>query len=292
LLSLLVADWAVLLTGLALVAGRRLAVPVAVVGAAVSVAAFTIDAALGAVMEPGSMLNSRPVNGGRWYGFGNVTFAVYAAATLILLGYLAHRLRAAGQPQAAAVVVALLGLGVVVCEGWPSMGADFGGVLALTPVVLGLLLVWSGLPITWSRVVATGSAVAFTAALISWLDWRRGPAARSHLGAFVQRILDGDAQDIVVRKAVAAGQSILTPVGIGSLAVGALVWLLIFHRLPALTGAFSTLRPTAVAALAAAVLGTLLNDGGVTVWYTLTAAFALSVAALATEHATNQPAAT
>ena len=68
--------------------------PFAVVAAAVTVAAFTVDAALGGVMEPGSMLNSRPVNGGRWYGFGNVTFAVYAAATLVLVGYLAHRLRA------------------------------------------------------------------------------------------------------------------------------------------------------------------------------------------------------
>ena len=34
--------------------------------------------------------NSRPVNGGGWYGFGNVTFAVCGAATLVLFGYLAH----------------------------------------------------------------------------------------------------------------------------------------------------------------------------------------------------------
>jgi hypothetical protein len=291
-LSLLVAGWAVLLTVLTLVAARRLALPAAVVGAALSVAAFTVDATLGAMMEPGSMLNSRPVNGGRWYGFGNVTFAAYAAATLLLLGYLAHRLRTAGRPRAALAAVAALGSLVVVCEGWPSMGADFGGVLVLTPVVLGLLLVWSGLPITWTNVLGSVSAAALLAALISWLDWRRGPAARSHLGAFVQRILDGDAQDIVVRKAVAAGQSILAPAGIASVLVGAVVWVLLFRRLlPALAGAFSTLRTTAVAALAAAVLGTLLNDGGVSIWYTLTAAFAVSVAALATEQACDRAAA-
>src|SRR5215218_9603606 len=130
------------------------------------------------------------------------------------------------------------------------MGADFGGVLVLTPVVLGLLLVWSGLPITWSRLVLTGGAAALTGAVISWLDWRRGPTARSHLGGFVQRILDGDAQDIIVRKVVAAGHSVLTPVGMGSLVVGAVVWLLIFHRLlPSLAGSFGTLRTTALAAL-------------------------------------------
>jgi len=283
-LSLVVAGWAVLLTGLTLVAARRHAIPIAVVGAAVTVAAFTADAALGAVMEPGSMLNSRPINGGRWYGFGNVTFAVYAATTLLLLGYLAHGLRAAGRPRAALAAVAALGSVVVVVEGWPSMGADFGGVLVLTPVVLGLLLVRSGLSITGSKVVVAGAAAALTATVVSWLDWRRGPAARSHLGAFVQRILDGDAQDIVIRKAVAASHSVLTPVGIGSLAAGAVVWVLIFRRLlPPLAARFTTLRTTAAAALTTSALGTLLNDGGVTVWYTLTAAFAVSVGALATE---------
>lgn len=292
LLGLLVTDWTVLLTLLTLVIARRLVTPLAVVGAGVTVVAFTVDAALGAVMEPGSMLNSRPVNGGRWYGFGNVTFAVYAAAALVLLGYLSHRLRASASPRAALATVAALGLLVVLCEGWPSMGADLGGVLVLAPVLLGLVLVWSGLTITWSRVIAVGSTAVCAVGLMAWLDWRRGSDARSHLGAFVQRIIDGDAQDIVVRKAVAAGQSILSPAGVGSLVIGTVVWLLIFrHLLPTLTNTFSTLRTTALAALAAAVLGTLLNDGGVTVWYTLTAAFTLSVATLKTEHAATKYAA-
>jgi hypothetical protein len=291
-LTILVTVWGVALTVLTLMAAARLKVPVAVVGAVVTVAAFTVDAALGAVMEPGSMLNSRPVNGGRWYGFGNVAFAVYASATLVWLGYLTHRLRASGRPRAAVAAVAVLGLGVVVCEGWPSMGADFGGVIVLTPVILGLLLAWSGLRITWSRLVLAGSAAVLMAALIAWLDWRRGPTSRSHLGAFVQRVLDGDAQDIIIRKAVAAGQSILTPVGVATVVAGGFVWMLIFRRMvPALNEQFTTLRTTAAAALGAAVLGTVLNDGGVAVWYTLTASFAVSVAALATERSNSKAAA-
>ena len=125
------AGWGIALTVVVFAGAKRLKVPFAVAGAAVTVAAFTVDAALGGVMEPGSMLNSRPVNGGRWYGFGNVTFAVYAAATLVLVGYLAHRLRTSGNRRAALASVAVIGFGVVLCEGWPSMGADFGGVLAL-----------------------------------------------------------------------------------------------------------------------------------------------------------------
>jgi hypothetical protein len=283
-LSLVLASWGIVLTSTALAAARRLDVPVAVAGAGLTVVAFTVDAALGAVMEPGSMLNSRPVNGGRWYGFGNVTFAAYAAATLVVVGYLAHRLRSAGRPHSALAAVAAVGFGVVVCEGWPSMGADFGGVLALGPVVLWLLLGLSDVRLTWQHLVGAGAVAALLVTLISWLDWRRGPTARSHLGAFVQRILDGDAQDVVLRKAAAAGASVLTPEGLVSLVVGVLVWVLLFRRvLPPLAGQVGTLRATAAAALAVAVLGTALNDGGISVWCTVTAAFAVSVAALVTE---------
>ena len=181
-LLMTLAGWSIALTVAVLAGAKRLKVPFAVVAAAVTVAAFTVDAALGGVMEPGSMLNSRPVNGGRWYGFGNVTFAVYAAATLVLVGYLAHRLRTSGNRRAALASVAVIGFGVVLCEGWPSMGADFGGVLALTPALLWLLLVLADIPITWPKLIAAAASALLLVAAISWLDWRRGPTARTHLG--------------------------------------------------------------------------------------------------------------
>ena len=76
-------------------------VPNIIAATAITVAAFTVDAALGAVMQPGSMLNSRPIYGLRWYGFGNVTFAAYASAGLLLAGYVSHRCLAAGRRGAA-----------------------------------------------------------------------------------------------------------------------------------------------------------------------------------------------
>jgi hypothetical protein len=286
LLTLLVTGLAVILTVVALLLANRVQVPVAVAGAALTVAALTVDALLGGVMQPGSMLNSRPVNGGRWYGFGNVTFAVYAAAALVLAGYVAHRLEGAGRHRAAMAGVAVTGFGVVVCDGWPSMGADFGGVVALTPGVLWLLLALSGLQVSWRKLLATGAAATLLVSGIAWLDWRRPPTARSHLGNFVQRIIDGDAQDIVLRKAVAAGTSVVTPLGIGSVVVGIALWVLFFRRvLPALADQFRPIRQVAVAALVVAVLGTLVNDGGITVWYTLTGSFTITVAALSIDRA-------
>jgi len=280
-LLMTLAGWSIALTVAVFAGAKRLNVPFAVAGVAVTVIAFTVDAALGAVMEPGSMLNSRPVNGGRWYGFGNVTFAVYAAATLVLVGYLAHRLRTSGHRRAALVSVAAIGFGVVICEGWPSMGADFGGVIALTPSLLWLLLVLAEIPITWPKLMAIGGSALLLVTVISWLDWRRGPTARTHLGAFFQRVLDGDAFNIIIRKAVAAAGSMLSPLGMGSVFVGVVVWILLFRRLlPELRTEFTTLHTVAVAALAVAILGAAVNDGGITIWYTVTLAFTVTVSAL------------
>jgi hypothetical protein len=127
---------------------------------------------------------------------------------------------------------------------------------------------------------AAGSALVLVTAM-SWLDWRRGPTARTHLGAFFQRILAGDAFDIIIRKAAAAAGSILSPLGMGSVFVGVIVWVLLFRRLlPALRTEFTTLHMVAAAALGVAILGTALNDGGITIWYTLTLAFTVNVSAL------------
>lgn len=280
-ISLTVAGWSVVLTAAVFLLARRLRIPVAVAGAALTVTALTVDAALGGVMQPGSMLNSRPVAGGRWYGFGNVTFSVYAGAGLVLAGYLAHRLRRTGHSLAAVVAVAVIGFGVIVCEGWPTMGADFGGVLALTPGVLWLVLMLSGVRITWAKVLAISVGAVLAISLISYLDWRRGPTARSHLGNFVQRVIDGDALDVVVRKGAASWETIISPLGISYLVLGIPLWLLMFrYLLPVLAADFSTIRTVAVAVLGTAILGTLLNDGGINVWLTVSSLFVVMIGSL------------
>ena len=271
-LSLLVAAWMVILTPLALLVGRRARVPAIIAAAGISVAAFTFDAALGAVMQPGSMLNSRPIFGLRWYGFGNVTFAAYASAGLLLAGYIAHRCLAAGRRGAALAAVGAVGFGIVICEGWPSMGSDFGGVIALTPAVLWLMLALSGARMTWPKLLAIGGSAVLAVALISVLDWLRGPDRRTHLGNFVQRILDGDALDVISRKAVASAETIASIVGIGSLLIGVVLWIVIFvYVVPRISSDFSTARSALIATLIVAIVGTVLNDGGIFVWLTVTA---------------------
>jgi hypothetical protein len=270
--SLLVLGWLVILTPLALLLGRLAAVPSIIAATGITVAAFTVDAALGAVMQPGSLLNSRPIFGLRWYGFGNVTFAGYATAGLLLAGYIAHRCLAADQRGRAVAAVGVIGVGIVICEGWPSMGSDFGGVIALTPAVLWLMLALSNVKITWPKLLAIAGAAVLVVGVISVLDWRRGPDRRTHLGNFVQRILDGDALDVISRKAVASAETMVSIMGILSLLIGILLWIVIFrYVLPRISTDFTTARSTCRAVLVVAILGTLLNDGGISVWLTATA---------------------
>jgi hypothetical protein len=278
--------WTVILTGSALLLARSIPAPAAITGAALTVAAFTIDAALGGALQPGSLLNSRPIFGLRWYGFGNVTFASYAAAGLILAGYVGHRFILAGQRRAAVVAVAAIGGGIVICEGWPTMGSDFGGVIALSPAVLWLALAISGVRITWPRLLIIAGSAVVAVGLISVLDWARGPDRRSHLGNFIQRIIDGDALDVVSRKAVAAYHSLTGPLGIGALIIGVGCWVVIFrYAMPLVRQQFGTIYQVLVALLGTAILGALVNDGGGSVWLTVTAYTTLTVAWFCADYA-------
>ena len=167
----------------------------------------------------------------------------------------------------AVIAVAVIGFGIVICEGWPSMGSDFGGVIALTLPVLWLVLVLSGIRITPWRLLALAGAAVVAVGLISVVDWARGPDRRSHLGNFVQRILDGDALDVVARKAVASWATIAHPYGVASIVLAVTVWVVaIRFVVPAVGDDFSTLRSVVHAVMATGVLGTLLNDGGIYVW--------------------------
>jgi hypothetical protein len=134
------------------------------------------------------------------------------------------------------------------------------------------MLALSGVRMTWPKLLAIGGSAVLAVALISVLDWLRGPDRRTHLGNFVQRILDGDALDVISRKAVASAETIASIVGIGSLLIGVVLWIVIFvYVVPRISSDFSTARSALIATLIVAIVGTVLNDGGIFVWLTVTA---------------------
>jgi hypothetical protein len=192
------------------------------------------------------------------------------------------------------LAVLVIGLVLVICEGWPTMGADFGGVVGFAPVALWLALAVSGLrPRGWAYPLI-GIAAAAAVVGLSVLDWLRPPQSRTHIGRFVQRVVDGDATDIIVSKARLMVHSVVMPLGLLALAVGIGVWWALFRYVLPRTRLLAgpepddterrMVRRVAVAVLATAVLGTVVNDGGIVVWTTVTGCFgALTSLALA-EH--------
>ena len=276
--AVLVALTLALTVGLALVAkrcARDLEVPTALVAAAATVVVLTADAATGGLLQRASLLDLRPLDGGRWYGFGNTTFAVYAEAVLVVVGWLVAR----GAPVAAATLSTL----ALVCEASPSMGADLGGLLALAPPLAWLLLRSRGRPVGLLRLVAIAAAAAGLGMAVAVLDWVRGPQHRTHLGGFVQHLLDGSAAAVVTRKGDAALFSLVAPSGLLALGLSAACWWYVVRSGRRAAPAFPRLRMVVAAVAATAVLGTVGNDSGVVVGTVLSVLLALTVAALAEE---------
>ena len=87
----------------------------------------------------------------------------------------------------------------------------------------------------------------------------------------MQRILDGDAIDVVARKAGASWATIANPYGVVTILLGVAVWVLAIRSWCRRAGdEFSTLGPVVHAVMATGVLGTVLNDAGVYVWLAAT----------------------
>ena len=152
----------------------------------------------------------------------------------------------------------------------PGLGSDFGGPPALVPAFAYLALRVAGVRITWRRVLAVAVGTVAVLALVAVGDWLRPSDRRTHLGRFVQTVLDGGGWDVVTRKAsqnldivTSAPIQLLLPfiaVGIGVVLARPHRW-----RLDPLAVAYErspALRPALGALAVLLVLGFAVNDSG------------------------------
>jgi len=236
---------------------------------AITYGALTFDGLNGTKLQLGSLLAAGQVYGGRFYGFGNVTFTVYATATLLLAAAAAQMLLRRGRRDLAVAATMVIGGLAVLVDGWPTFGADFGGILALVPGVVLLVLLTAGVAMTWRRVVVVAGTGVVVVAVVAWLDYLRPAENRSHMGAFVARVIDGEAGEVIENKIDALVTSVATPLGwleiVGfAFAVAIVTWPDAF-KVPELSRVFEEWPALRHALLALAVtfaVGTLVNDSG------------------------------
>jgi len=235
---------------------------------------LAIDVMTGSRLQLSSLMGLQPVVGGRYYGMGNATFALFATATILLCTAVSSMLVLARRPKAAAVAVALIGGFAVVVDAMPFWGADGGGPPALVPGLVYLVLAVLGLRLTWRRLLLLVLAVVALFFLIAGADWLRAPSSRSHLGRFVQSILDGNALDIVIRKGEQNIDILLGNAPLTLLVPAALLFVTYVLARPTSWGSRAmqrsydqapTLRAGLIALLITLSIGFLVNDSGVAI---------------------------
>ena len=88
----------------------------------------------------------------------------------------------------------------VALEAHPSFGADFGGPPGLILGGLVVLAAAAGVRVTPLRALVAVGVAAGLAVGVAFADWLRPPESRTHLGEFVQTVLDGGGWEVVSRK--------------------------------------------------------------------------------------------
>ena len=250
--------------------GRTALGPLAFVSA-VTIAVLAGDVLTGSRLQQSSLMGLQPVVAGRFYGMGNVTFALFATSSLLFATALSSHLVKHGRPRVAAAFVLAIGVATVVIDGAPFWGADGGGPPAYIPGVAYLILSILGLRMTWQRValIGFGSVALFFA--VAFLDWLRAPDDRSHLGRFIQAILDGNALDIVVRKGEQNLNILLGNAPLTLLVPAALLFVIYVLARPTSWGSRGlgkaaekapTLRAGLIAVVITLTIGFLINDSG------------------------------
>ena len=189
------------ISALALMApSRRRTFGPLVVVTVTTMAVLALDVMTGSRLQLSSLMGLQPVSGGRFYGMGTATFAVFATATLMLCIAVGNHLLILGRRRDAAAAVATIGLGAVIVDASPSWGSDSAGLTSLLPAVIFLVAAILSIKMTWRVLLAIGGGSGALAILLSLLDWLRPAQSRSYLGTFVQTALDGSLRDLVVGK--------------------------------------------------------------------------------------------
>ncbi len=247
---------------------RPWALPTAIAG--VTWLVLTVDGATGTTLQQASLLGTSAVVGfTRFYGFNNVTFAVYAVAGLVLAGGLAAAALTRGRRRLGAWLVVAVGVVTVVVDGWPAFGADFGGILALVPAFAVLALLVGKVRITWLRALVVAGATVAVVVVVAVVDWLL-PGGTSHLGGFVQTVLDGAGLEVIGRKALGAWKTVAQPAGALAAVLVVLVAVAALRperaRLPEVARSYERwplLRELVVSLVVVAGVGSVLNDSGV-----------------------------
>jgi hypothetical protein len=238
--------------------------------ATTTAAVIGVDVLLGSRLQRNSLFGYDAVVAGRFSGIGNMPFGFYASGAIFAYTVaLAYVYRRSGRRGAVVVAVAW-GVALLAVNGAPGLGADVGGVIALTPALVLTAMLCLDVGVSAGRLGVVAVLGFVLVAGIAVADHARPAEQQTHLGRFVGQVVDGTAWTVVSRKG-SSNLYILThsPLSLMMIAfVLTMVW-----GLRASGPVRRTVKPYGHAAVACgagiltiAVLGSALNDSGIAVF--------------------------
>ena len=260
----------VLLSGLAAMFGRRRAhggLTLLLIGLLLA----TVDLLVGSPWQLNGAFGYSPLQAGRFYGNGNLGFAFFVTCGIVGLTALADALGVAGRRATTWWLGAAL-VAIVLMEGAPQLGADFGGVLAGVPALFVVWLVARDVRVKLRMVVGVAAAAVVAGVALMVLDMLRPPARRTHLGSLAARIRDEGLEPLVTivrRKGEANIHLLIGTRWTWVVPLTAALLALLFWRGRGLLGGTLARRPLLRAglfgALTAGIVGMLVNDSGIAI---------------------------
>ena len=266
--------------------------------AALTAAVLGLDLVTGSDLQLNSMMGYSPLVGGRYYGMGNIAFAVLATSSLLAAAGLAQWLEPRWGRRAAVTSVLVVTLTAALLDSWTAWGSDFGGLIAFVPGLATTALLVAGRRVSFIRLQllrATGMALVLG---MAWVDYLRPPSRQTHMGRFFGQLVEGNSLPWLERKFTAMLHTLGNPTLMPVVVVAFLFVLLVLHRPGrAGTGGLALayrrapmLRAGLSGAFVTALVGGAVNDSGVAV-PALALAVAVPLALAATAFALqNRPA--
>lgn len=174
------------IAALADVAERRRPGAGALVAVGTIVGLIALDIAVGAPLQLNTTFGYSVAVAGRFTGLGNLAFALFGSATIVLAALIVDRTGDRGVRVALALMA-----GVLVVEGLPMLGADVGGVLSMVPAFGATGLILLGRRIGWREVVALAVATVVVLFGFALIDAARPAEVQTHLARFAEQVFDG-----------------------------------------------------------------------------------------------------
>jgi hypothetical protein len=258
---------------------------------------LVIDIVSGGHLQINTPLGYTPTIAGRFQGFGNLAFGLFAAASVTTAVVAVHAIGrdrrvedatpgstgagqalmedGAGRTEPArsswpvAWTAGAVGAITTVAIAAPGFGSDVGGTLAIVPTFAVVVSMLAGRRVGWRPLAAVGVVSVAIVGSLAALDMSRPAASRTHLGRFLDDLLHGDG-GLIIRRKLRANLAILTSSFWSLILIGVLVAVAVgaWRRRDAARAALQQ-RPALRVFLAgvgcAGLLGFALNDSGLAV---------------------------